>query len=200
MKKILAFSTIILFLCAPSVFADDRVAVKKLVVETIDEVVNLIRDKSLDKKVRDDKIIQKVKPVIDFDRMAKLSLGKKNWKRMNKSQRKEFSKLFIDRLQESFLEKLDLYTDEKVEYGKAKQIKKKIYVEALLISKDDKIDMLFKFQFSAPDHFIQELGIMQDVEIAPQFRVLIFDHMIIMRGHCHNGFEFTFLKRRDIDF
>ncbi len=83
--------------------------------------------------------------MFDFSQMAKLSMGKKNWQRMNKKQQQEFNKLFVKRLQESYLEKLDLYTDEEVTVDEAKQVKKRIHVTSHLMSKDDKMEMIYKF-------------------------------------------------------
>ncbi len=83
--------------------------------------------------------------------MAKLSLGRKNWKKFNKPQRQRFLTLFTKQLEDSFLEKLELYTDEKVVYQKLipKKNKKnkitKIEAPILLISKEDEIKMIFKF-------------------------------------------------------
>ena len=144
--KFLTYTMLILFLFLPSVYADqDTDAVKALVKEKIDQVTALIKDKSLDKKIRNDKIIALVTPILDFEFMAKLSLGRKHWKSFSKSQRKEFVDLFVTQLQDSFLEKLDLYTDEKVTYGEAKRVKTKIEVRTLLISKDSKYDIVYKF-------------------------------------------------------
>ena len=59
-------------------------------------------------------IIKAVKDLFDFEKMAKLSLGKKYWKQMNDLQQAKFLELFVKKLQNSYLDKLDLYTDEKV--------------------------------------------------------------------------------------
>ncbi len=144
--KFLVYSMALLFVCYQPAFGDqDTQEVRALVVERIDQVIELIKDKTMDKGIRNDKIIGLVKPILDFDLMAKLSLGKKNWKKLTKPQRQEFSELFIEQLQDSFLEKLDLYTDEKVSYGEAKKLKKKIEVVTFLISKDSKIEIVYKF-------------------------------------------------------
>ena len=72
-------------------------------------------------------------------------LGKK-WKKIKKKQRKEFVKVFVKRIQQSYLEKLDLYTDEEVIIGDAQQTKKKRAVlTTYLVSKDDKKEMIYKF-------------------------------------------------------
>ena len=144
--KLIVYTIFILLVFHRPAYADnDTDFVKALVKEKIDQVTELIKDKVMDKKTRNDKIMALVTPILDFKFMAKLSLGKKHWKNFEKNQRKEFSALFIKQMQNSFLEKLDLYTDEKVTYGEAQKIKNKIQIETLLISKDNQIDIVYKF-------------------------------------------------------
>lgn len=137
-------SICVLLLIQP-VFADEPDAVKRLAEQKINRVIDHIRDTSLDKMTRNAKIIETISPIFDFSQMAKLSMGKKNWGLMNKAQRQEFNKLFVARLQESYLEKLDLYTDEEVVVGEARQVKKRIHVNSYLVSKVDKTEMIYKF-------------------------------------------------------
>ncbi|MCP4297816.1 MAG: ABC transporter substrate-binding protein [Proteobacteria bacterium] len=137
--------TLIFQLFTTPVFADDKDDVSSLVNNKINLVMDLLRDSSLTKVSRNDKVVAALTPVIDFSRMAKISLGKKYWKSINKAQRKEYSKLFIKQIQESLLEKLELYTDEKLVFKKVTSKKKKIYVLLELVSQDSKIDLLFKF-------------------------------------------------------
>ena len=143
--KIFILSVICTLLFSQPALADETNLVKKTARERINKVVDTIRDKSLDKKTRNEKIIEIISPMFDFSQMAKLSMGKKNWQRMNKKQQQEFNKLFVKRLQESYLEKLDLYTDEEVTVDEAKLVKKRIHVTSHLVSKDDKMEMIYKF-------------------------------------------------------
>ena len=77
--------------------------------------------------------------------MARLSLGKKHWKALSKAKRKEFSELFVKRLKDSYLDKLDLYTDEEIVVDEAKLTKKnRVEVLTYLVSKEDKKEMIYK--------------------------------------------------------
>ena len=143
--RILVLSVICALILSPSAFADEPDSVKKLTEVKINEVIDTIRSKNLDKKTRNEKIIEIISPMFDFSQMAKLSMGKNNWTRMNKQQRQEFNALFVKRLQESYLEKLDLYTDEEVAVDEAIRVEKRIHVASHLVSKDDKMEMIYKF-------------------------------------------------------
>jgi len=138
-------SLIIALLLLQPAFADETASVKKNAEQRINVVIDHIRDKDLDKKARNEKIIATIAPMFDFDLMAKLSMGKENWSRMNPAQQKEFNELFVSRLQESYLEKLDLYSDEEVVVDQATVIKNRIHVASHLVSKDNEIEMIYKF-------------------------------------------------------
>lgn len=144
MRRLSVSILCLLFLCRPAL-ADDRSDVEELLKEKIDVVVLLLQDKALDKTTRDERIIGVVTPIFDFEKMAQLSLGKKYWPGLSAKEREAFSDLFIERLQESYLEKLDLYTDEEVRYGEPQQVKKRVHIETSLVSKDDLISILYKF-------------------------------------------------------
>lgn len=145
MKQFLV-SIIAVLIFTQSAWAGDKAYIEKLVTTKINAVVDLIKDGSLEKQQRNDEIIKLVKPIFNFRLMGRLSIGGENWKKMDKTQKKQFIANFTERLQESFLEKLDLYTDERVEYGAATPTKKKrIQMAVNLITKDDKIELMFKF-------------------------------------------------------
>lgn len=139
------YAILCLLLLFTPALADDRSAVGALLKERIDVVVLLVQDRALDKTRRDERIIEVITPIFDFEKMAQLSLGRKYWPSLSAEEREAFTDLFIARLQESYLEKLDLYTDEEVRYGEPQQVKKRIHMETSLVSKDDVISILYKF-------------------------------------------------------
>lgn len=124
--------------------ADDKEEVQQMLTEKIDAIVALLQDKALDKKLRNERIIDVITPTFDYQTMAKLSLGKKHWPSLTQAEQETFSVLFIKRLQASYLEKLDIYTDEKVLYGEAEQKGNKVYMPTTLVSSDSRIEMLYK--------------------------------------------------------
>ena len=138
-------SKIFLFLGSNSIFADEVSEIRAMTKEKVDIVISTLKDNNLSKDEKKEAILKTIDGLFDFPRMAKLSLGKKHWKSLSKSRRKEFSKLFVERLKQSYLDKLDLYTDEEVVVDEAIQKKKKrVEVLTYLVSKDDKMEMKYK--------------------------------------------------------
>jgi len=138
-----------LLLSATPSLAEGPAEARELIEAKIDAVMLLLQDESLEKTRRDVQILALVAPIFDYPTMAKLSLGKKHWPQLNFGEKATFSDLFIDRLQRSFLEKLDIYTDEKVLYGEPLKKGKKVHVPTTLVSKDSRIEMLYKMYRTA---------------------------------------------------
>ncbi len=143
MKKALIIFVSFLFFAQPAL-ADDITEVDVFLKGKLDHVMKILQDKSLEKKERNDKIIEVIDGAFDFSTMAKLTLGKKYWPGMTGADRDRFTKLFVERLKASYLEKLDLYDNEKIIYRKPVQVKKKVRMMTELVSGDNKITMLYK--------------------------------------------------------
>ena len=147
-KKIMyrtLISLFAVFFAAATLSADEVSEIRVMTKEKVDLVIQTLKDTSLSKKEKKEGILKTIDGLFDFNLMARLSLGKEKWKPLSKSKRKEFSKLFVERLKQSYLDKLDLYTDEEVVVGEAKQTKKnRVEVLTFLVSKDDKKEMTYK--------------------------------------------------------
>ena len=137
----------LLMLCFTSSapLADEVSEIRAMTKEKVDIVINILKDISLSKNEKKEGILETIDGLFDFSLMARLSLGKKHWKSLSKAKRKEFSELFVERLKLSYLEKLDLYTDEEVVVDEARMTKKnRVEVLTYLVTKDDKKEMIYK--------------------------------------------------------
>ena len=147
-KKIMyrtLISLFAVFFATATLSADEVSEIQAMTKEKVDLVIQTLKDTSLSKKEKKEGILKTIDGLFDFNLMARLSLGKENWKPLSRSKRKEFSKLFVERLKQSYLDKLDLYTDEEVVVGEAKLTKKnRVEVLTFLVTKDDKKEMTYK--------------------------------------------------------
>lgn len=174
MKKTL-FVFIIFLLVSPFTFAQDSKEkdlkmVEGMVNNTITIVFDLLKNKSLEQGVRNQKIIDEMVPFFDFSRMSINSLGKKNYKKLKKAKRKEYKKAFIKSSQEYVTSKLNLFTDQTIEFKKAVFVKKRISVETVLISDNDKYDITFKFYKSKRKGWIVYDVILLGVSLTKSYR------------------------------
>ena len=142
MFKIL-ISTFLLFtsLC----FAISQGEIKTEMTNKIDKVLLILKDSKLSKEEKGKEIISVMNHVFDYKLMSRLSLGS-TWKEISTAQQEKFNELFTKRLKDSYVEKLDLYTDELVEILGLEQTKKtRIELKTQLVGKDAKHDIIYKF-------------------------------------------------------
>ncbi|MCH2282362.1 MAG: hypothetical protein DSY96_05465 [SAR324 cluster bacterium] len=173
-KKIMyrtLISLFAVFFAAATLSADEVNEIRAMTKEKVDLVIQTLKDTSLSKKEKKEGILKTIDGLFDFNLMARLSLGKENWKPLSKSKRKEFSKLFVERLKQSYLDKLDLYTDEEVVVGEAKQTKKnRVEVLTFLVSKDDKKEMTYKLYKSKKKGWLVYDVVVLGVSIVATYR------------------------------
>lgn len=162
-KKILSLFFILVL--TQNLFADEKADVEKQLLSKIDGVIKIVSDKSLSKEDRNAKIVELVTPAFDFVLMAKLSLGK-TWKTLDKDTKKEFVSLYVERMKKSYSEKLDTYTNQKVEVTNIKQPKSnRIEIDTNLISDTDKMDVSYKFWKPKKQAANKDKWLVYDVEI-----------------------------------
>jgi len=167
--KSLLYSFFILLVVTQTVGADDKDVAKKLLESKIEAAIAVLQKNDLDQEGKNKQIIEIVTPLFDFSLMAKLSLGRKYWPGLTKEERQRFTELFTKRLKESYLDDLTLYTDEKVVFKTPVQVKRKIKIPTELVSKDNKISMLYKFHKSKHSWLIYDIEV-QGVSIISTYR------------------------------
>ncbi len=139
------FALLILMGFTQAVSADDKADIQVMMKKKIGKVTSIIQDKTITKEIRDGQVDTLVRPLFDFGLMGRLSLGKTEWKKISRDERKEFSTLFEERVMTSYMSKLDLYTDEVVIIDDALQVKSRIHRPTHLIRKNEKREILYKF-------------------------------------------------------
>ena len=165
----LLYAVLSLLIISQIVVADDKSVAEKLLKSKIDAIYEVIQKKELETKARDNQVFEIVTSIFDFPLMAKLAMGRKYWPDIPKEKKERYSNLFTKRLRSSYLEKLTLYEDQKVVYKEPVKVKKKIHIPTELISKDNKISMLYKLYKSKDSWKIYDVEI-QGVSIISTYR------------------------------
>jgi phospholipid transport system substrate-binding protein len=135
----------------------------------LNAVFAVLENNDLEIQAKQKEIEAVVTPMFDFPLMAKLSLGKKHWTGLTSENKDRFTALFVKRLRQSYLDKLTAYTDEKVVYGSAVEVDKKVHISTDLVSKGSKISMLYKLYTSKSEWRIYDIEI-QGVSIIRSYR------------------------------
>jgi phospholipid transport system substrate-binding protein len=101
-------------LLAPA-WADDPMSVVKT---TVDQALDVLRDKNTPLAQRQDKLRQIVAATFDFTEMAKSALGY-HWKEITPAQQQEFTTAFVAFIEDSYLSKINDYSGQQVNFLRA---------------------------------------------------------------------------------
>ena len=167
--KVLLYAGFSLLLLSQVVTADDKSVAEEFIKSKLDAVFSVLQKKDLSQQAKNSEVEKIVTPMFDFELMGKLSLGKKYWPDLSPEQREKFTELFIERLRQSYLDKLKAYSDEKIIYESPVAVKKKVHVPTQLISKGKKISMLYKLYSSNNSWKIYDVEI-EGVSIIRSYR------------------------------
>ncbi len=116
----LSLTTAIVLSLAPSRFlvpawADDPMSVVKT---TVNQALDVLRDKNTPLAQRQDKLRQIVAATFDFTEMAKSALGY-HWKDITPAQQQEFTTAFVAFIEDSYLSKINDYSGQQVNFLRA---------------------------------------------------------------------------------
>ena len=158
MKKIL----VACFCMLLPLFADELQSLKEDLQTRVTAITGHLANKSLNQSQRNEKILATVEPVLDFTLMSKLSLDKNVRLKMNEDQLKEFAVLFEKELKESFLTKLENYSNEKIELkNSTKTQPNRISIFSVIKGKGEDLEVVFKYYLVS-----ENLWKIYDLEIA----------------------------------
>ncbi|TBR20180.1 ABC transporter substrate-binding protein [bacterium] len=140
----LVLSAVLAF-AAPVRAADDLKPVSTLVESSVNQVMAILKDKALERDAKKKKVMAVGESLFDMALMSKLVLGRENWPKFDPKQQKEFTDLFVKQLQDSYFEKVDLLTDETVEFkDPALQKDGKVQMMSHILSKNERYEMIYK--------------------------------------------------------
>lgn len=145
MKRILALMMVTL-LCSHTLFAIEERDIPSFMQTNIDGATSLLRDKKMPKEERSAKLFAIFDSIFDYTLMAQLALGGKQWSSLPAPKQVEFTKLFEMKLKISYMEKLDLYTDEKIVIKNLEKIKDtRIHLTTHLMKNGEVYEIIYKF-------------------------------------------------------
>jgi phospholipid transport system substrate-binding protein len=112
---------------------------------TINNITAVLQNKSLTLEDKKAQILPEVDGLFNYTTMSKISLGK-TWKTLSATQKEEFRNKFENKLKNSYFEKLELYTDQKVNVTKVEKVKAtRIKLFAEIVGADETYELIYKF-------------------------------------------------------
>lgn len=135
------------------------------------EVLSILKNKALPQGQKDTKTVKIIDEMFDFKIMSQISLGRK-WRGLSSSEKSQFSKAFEKKIKKSYLDKLRLYNNQKVEIKKYKKTRpNRISLETTVIGVDEnyKVEYLFYKKKGRDDWLVYDVELV-GVSIVQTYR------------------------------
>ena len=165
--------------------------IQTVMTKKIDNVLTILEKKNLPINKKGEQIIKIIDEVFDYELMARIALGKETWDTLSEQKQKEFTKIFETKLKNSYIEKLELYNDQKVKILGLNPYKNaRLQLETELLGKEGTYKINYNFYNKSKD---SEQWLIYDVDLVgvsiiqtyrQQFAGLLkektFDEMLVL--------------------
>ena len=137
--------------------------IQTVMTKKIDNVLTILEQKNLPINKKGEQIIKIIDEVFDYELMARIALGKETWDTLSEQKQKEFTKIFETKLKNSYIEKLDLYNDQKVKILGLNPYKNaRLQLETELLGKEGTYKINYNFYNKSKD---SEQWLIYDVDL-----------------------------------
>ena len=136
---------------------------------SVDSILALLQNKEMDSDVRREKIGEVISERFDFRAMSQRTLAT-NWKSASKEQRQEFVQLFSRLIENTYIGRVEAYTDEKVDYPKEKIKGKKAVVETLILTDNADIPVNYKVYRKDDKWWVYDV-VIEGVSLISNYRI-----------------------------
>ena len=143
MKNI--WSYILFLLISGAITAGDFSNPTARVKDSVEKVITILKDESLEQEIRWKKIGIIIDKSFDFRSMSQSILAT-NWKTATPMEREKFIAFFSQYLEETYRTKIEAYTNQKVEYVGETINGKRSVVETLIITDNTEIPVNYKLK------------------------------------------------------
>ena len=190
LKNLFKILSLVLFVIT-SANAMKQDEIQNIMTKKIDNVLTILEQKNIPFTKKGEQIIKIIDEVFDYELMARIALGKETWDTLSEQKQKEFTKIFETKLKNSYIEKLELYNDQKVKIIGLNPYKNaRLQLETELLGKEGTYKINYNFYNKSKD---SEQWLIYDVDLVgvsiiqtyrQQFAGLLkektFDEMLVL--------------------
>lgn len=135
---------------------------------SVDAILVILQNGELDVQQKRADISKIINKRFDFRAMSQRTLAT-NWKKTSDEEKKQFTALFSQLIESSYVGKIEAYTNEKVEYPGEKVKGKKAVVETLILTSSADIPVNYKL-YQKGDQWLVYDVIIEGVSLISNYR------------------------------
>jgi phospholipid transport system substrate-binding protein len=110
---------------------------------SVDAIIGILKDASLDKPAKREKIRGVIGERFDFRAMSQRTLAT-NWKKASVEEQQHFVELFAELIQNSYIGRIEAYTNETVKYPDEKVTDNRAVVDTLILTSSAEIPVSYR--------------------------------------------------------
>lgn len=141
---------------------------KARVKDSIDRVIAILKDESLDREAKWDQIAAVINEGFDFRSMSQSVLAT-HWRRATDEERRRFTEFFSQYIEETYRAKIESYSDEQILYKDEVIRGDRAVVETLIVTDTNKIPVNFKLKNNDGEWFAYDV-IIEGVSLVANYR------------------------------
>ena len=135
---------------------------------SVDTIIGILKDASLDKPAKRDKIRGVIAERFDFRAMSQRTLAT-NWKKASQEEQEKFVTLFSELIQNTYIGRVEAYTNETVEYPGEKVTKGRAVVDTLIVTSNAEIPVTYKLYLKKGRWLVYDVNI-EGVSLISNYR------------------------------
>jgi phospholipid transport system substrate-binding protein len=156
----------LLFTLAGVVWAADNAT--ESVRTSVDAIIGILKDASMDKPAKRDKIRGVIAERFDFRVMSQSTLAT-NWKKASQEEQQQFVTLFAELIQNTYIGRVEAYTNETVKYPGEKISNNRAVVDTLIVTANAEIPVTYKLYLKDERWLVYDVNI-EGVSLISNYR------------------------------
>ena len=138
------------------------------VKDSVDRVIAILNDESLDREAKWQQIAAVINEGFDFRSMSQSVLAT-HWRRATDEERRRFTEFFSQYIEETYRAKIEAYSDEQILYKDEVIRGDRAVVETLIVTDTNKIPVNFKLKNNNGEWFAYDV-IIEGVSLVANYR------------------------------
>jgi phospholipid transport system substrate-binding protein len=135
---------------------------------SVDAIIGILKDSSMDKPAKREKIRGVIAERFDFRVMSQSTLAT-NWKKASQEEQQQFVTLFAELIQNTYIGRVEAYTNETVKYPGEKISNNRAVVDTLIVTANAEIPVTYKLYLKDERWLVYDVNI-EGVSLISNYR------------------------------
>jgi phospholipid transport system substrate-binding protein len=149
------------------------------VKETVDKILEILKDKSLNPNERREMVKTIVRSRFDYESMSQVILAA-NWRKATGAQREQFITLFRELLEQTYYSAMDSYNNQTVRMGRERLKGKLANVQTFIVASNKELPVSYKLRYRNDDWYAYDVAV-DGVSLVSNYRTS-FRNLVKTKG------------------